>query len=246
MNFKGSWNFQRYEEFLAFLNSNQDKKYQEFHKKSIGCNNVIGVRTPILKNIAKEISQGEYQQFIKLNTANFYETIMIEGFLYSFLKIPFEELVTYLDRYLKKINCWAHVDLTVSNLKIFKEEKRLLFNKYSPYLDIYEALGWAYDRIKNKTPIDGTYPIISLLGENIENIKTKIRNNSYLKKTIDSLLEDVLPILFITYTLGEIFNLIENYELDENWKYIIKSVIGIKSNSETNNFEIKKITKEIR
>lgn len=55
-----------------------------------------------------------------------------------------------------------------------------------------------------------------------------------------------MPILFITYTLGEIFNLIENYELDENWKYIIKSVIGIKSNSETNNFEIKKITKEIR
>ena len=133
-----------------------------------------------------------------------------------------------------------------SKLKIFKEEKRLLFNKYSPYLDIYEALGWAYDRIKNKTPIDGTYPIISLLGENIKNIKTKIRNNSYFKKTIDSLLEDVLPILFITYTLGEIFNLIENYELDENWKYIIKSVIGIKSNSETNNFEIKKITKEIR
>lgn len=133
-----------------------------------------------------------------------------------------------------------------NNLKIFKEEKRLLFNKYSPYLDIYEALGWAYDRIKNKTPTDGTYPIISLLGENIENIKTKIKNNSYLKKTIDSLLEDVLPILFITYTLGEIFNLIENYELDENWKYIIKSVIGIKSNCKTNNFEIKKITKEIR
>ena len=133
-----------------------------------------------------------------------------------------------------------------NNLKIFKEEKRLLFNKYSPYLDIYEALGWAYDRIKNKTPIDGTYPIISLLGENIKNIKTKIRNNSYFKKTIDSLLEDVLPILFITYTLGEIFNLIENYELDKNLEYIIKSVIGIKSNCKTNNFEIKKITKEIR
>lgn len=133
-----------------------------------------------------------------------------------------------------------------NNLKIFKEEKRLLFNKYSPYLDIYEALGWAYDRIKNKTPIDGTYPIIYLLGKNIKNIKTKIKNNSYLKKTIDSLLEDVLPILFITYTLGEIFNLIENYELDKNLEYIIKSVIGIKSNCKTNNFEIKKITKEIR
>ena len=131
-------------------------------------------------------------------------------------------------------------------LKIFKEEKRLLFNKYSPYLDIYEALGWAYERIKNKTPIDGTYPIISLLGEEIQIIRTKIKNNSYSNEKIDCLLEDILPTLFFTYTLGEIFNLIENCEIEKILEYKIKDTIGIKSNGETSGYIPQKLTRETR
>lgn len=133
-----------------------------------------------------------------------------------------------------------------NKLKIFAEEKRLLFNKYSPYLNIYEALGWAYERIKNKTPIDGTYPIISLLGEKIQIIRTKIKNNSYLNERIDSLLEDILPTLFLAYTLGEIFNLIENYEIEKILEYRIKDTIGIKSNGETSDYMPKKLTRESR
>lgn len=133
-----------------------------------------------------------------------------------------------------------------NKLKIFKEEKRLLFNKYSPYLDIYEALGWAYERIKNKTPIDGIYPIISLLGEKIQIIRNRIKNNSYLNKKIDGLLEDILPTLFLAYTLGEIFNLIENYEIEKKLEYKIKNAIGIKSNGETSDYMPQKLTKEER
>lgn len=133
-----------------------------------------------------------------------------------------------------------------NKLEIFKEEKRLLFNKYSPYLDIYEALGWAYERIKNKTPIDGIYPIISLLGEKIQIIRIRLKNNSYLNKKIDSLLEDILPTLFLAYTLGEIFNLIENYEIEKNLEYKIKNAIGIKSNGETSDYMPQKLTKEER
>ncbi|MCD7878800.1 MAG: ATP-binding protein, partial [Candidatus Gastranaerophilales bacterium] len=133
-----------------------------------------------------------------------------------------------------------------NKLKIFTEEKRLLFNKYSPYLDIYEALGWAYERIKNKTPMDGVYPIISLLGEKIQIIRTKIKNNSYLNERIDCLLEDILPTLFLAYTLGEIFNLIENYEIEKNLEYKIKDTIGIKANGETSDCMPKKLTREAR
>lgn len=218
MNFEGSWNFQRYEEFLAFLNSNQDKKYQEFHKKSIGCNNVIGVRTPILKNIAKEISQGEYQQFIKLNTANFYETIMIEGFLYGFLKIPFEELVTYLDRYLKKINCWAHVDLTVSNLKIFKEEKVLGF-KYAKKL-IHSKNNWIkrtgiiillnyylYD-----TYIDKTLELVS-----------KIKSDDYYVKMAIAWLMSVSYIKYKEKTLVYLVNIQDTFIYNKTLSKIVDS-----------------------
>lgn len=114
-------------------------------------------------------------------------------------------------------------------LKIFRDNEQLHFNKYSPYLDIYEALDWAYGRIKNKSPKDGKYPIITAIGRAISRMKNQIRNDNYKNKSIDSLFEEVLPKLFFTYALGEIFNLIENYELDETLAYMLKDCIRIKT-----------------
>lgn len=133
MNFEGSWNKEKYQEFLNYLITLEDLKYKDFHKKIITSDNLIGIRTNELKKIAKEISNNNYQEFIKLNDSNLYEPIMIEGFIYSYLKIPFDELTNYLNEYLKKINNWAHVDLLVSSLKIFNKNQEQGF-KYAKKL----------------------------------------------------------------------------------------------------------------
>ncbi len=133
MNFKDTWDNKKYQELIKYLESLQDKKYQEFHAKIIDYNNLIGVKTNILKNIAKEISKGDYKSFLEVNTSNLYELVMIEGLIYGFLKIPFQELLDYLNNYLPKIKTWAHVDLTVSNLKLFKKSPKEGF-KYAKKL----------------------------------------------------------------------------------------------------------------
>jgi len=58
VNLECSWNQENYQEFLNYLNSKQDLKYQQFHSKIIASDNLIGIKTPELKIIAKEISKG--------------------------------------------------------------------------------------------------------------------------------------------------------------------------------------------
>ena len=81
MNFEESWTKEKYQEFIEYLKTLSDPKYQEFHSKIIEYEEVLGVKTSELKNIAKRISKGDYKSYIELNNSKFYEPIMIEGLI---------------------------------------------------------------------------------------------------------------------------------------------------------------------
>lgn len=125
-----NWNKENYQKFLDYLDKNKDLKYREFHYRLLKDNSIefIGVRTPILKNIAKQISKTKYIEFIKLNTLKTYEEKTIYGLLLGYLKIDFNDLLNLIDNYLMNIDNWATCDLTCANLKIFKKNKDLGFN----------------------------------------------------------------------------------------------------------------------
>ena len=124
MNLNTTWTKDNYQEFIEYLKSLGNKEYQDFHSKITECEDLIGIKTSILKDIAKEIIKGDYQSFLEVNESLLYEPIMIEGFIYGNLKLSFSELTNYLDSYLLKVNNWAHVDLLVSSLKIFKKNQK--------------------------------------------------------------------------------------------------------------------------
>ena len=53
------WDGKSYKDFIAYLNSIADEKYKEFHS-SLVLNSkyeMIGIRVPVMKNIAKEIEE---------------------------------------------------------------------------------------------------------------------------------------------------------------------------------------------
>ncbi len=116
------WTVDTYNEFMNYLYANQDTKYRDFHFKLLGNDNIdlIGIRTPILKNIAKEISKGNYDCFIKLNKHKYYEDNTINGALIGYIRLPFKDILNYIDNFIPYINNWATCDLMCSNLKIFK------------------------------------------------------------------------------------------------------------------------------
>ena len=121
------WNKDSYKEFVKYLISLQDKKYKEFHS-SIVLNSkykIIGIRVPIMREIAKKISKNNIEQFLKFAQNKYYEEIMIQGFVISYIK---DEKIfnKYFNEYIKKIDNWALCDSFCSSIKIVKKYE----NKY--------------------------------------------------------------------------------------------------------------------
>ena len=132
------WNKVTYKLFLKYLLSLEDNNYKEFHK-SIVLNSkykMIGIRLPIMRDIAKKISKTNIEDFLKYVGNNYYEEVMIEGLVISHIK---EEnlFYNYFKKYINKIDNWAICDSFCNSVKIvrkyeekyFKEAINLSLNK---------------------------------------------------------------------------------------------------------------------
>ena len=121
-----SWNKDTYKEFINYLYSLQDLKYRDFHSSlGIEKNYLIGVRTPLLKKIAKEISLGDYNAFIKYNNHQTYEEILIHGLIIGYIKVDFEKIQTMILEFIPYIDNWALCDLMCSNLHIWSNNTKI-------------------------------------------------------------------------------------------------------------------------
>ena len=91
----------------------QDKKYRDFQVKlvpNIDSNSIIGIRTPDLRELTKEIyKSGNYSSFLKDIPHKYYEENLIHMFLLSLLK-DFDECITELDTFLPYVDCWPVSD----------------------------------------------------------------------------------------------------------------------------------------
>lgn len=126
-----------YTEFLNELYSLQDLKYKSFHSKIIINNNLIGVRTPELKRIAKRIARSNYEEFFRYNKHELYEENLVHGLILGYLKLDYEALKPLVEEFMNYIDNWCVCDLTVANLKVYKKNKtkNIIFNDIKKYID---------------------------------------------------------------------------------------------------------------
>lgn len=125
---KDSWSQSDYQDFLSYLKSKTDEKYLEFNKKIVATKeDMLGIRTPELKQISKEIAKGNYREFWQVCGNDYYEEIMIKGFLIGFIKCDFEEICGYIKEFVPLIKNWAVCDCVTANLKQIKKHKEEYF-----------------------------------------------------------------------------------------------------------------------
>ena len=95
------------------LLSYKDEKYKEFQSKlvpNIDKKTIIGVRTPQIKKIVKEIfDTAEATIFLQTLPHQYYEENLIHFFLISKIK-DFDECVKEVEKFLPYINCWPVCD----------------------------------------------------------------------------------------------------------------------------------------
>ncbi len=65
-----------------------DEKYQNFQSTLIpNSTNILGVRLPILRKMAKEIAKGDWQDFLQNGKEDYFEEVMLKGIVIGYVKI---------------------------------------------------------------------------------------------------------------------------------------------------------------
>ena len=119
-----------------YLFSVQDLKYRDFNSKlipNIEKDTVIGVRTPLLRNHAKEmIKNGEASAFLAELPHKYFEENQIHAFIISELK-DYNTVISELERFLPYIDNWATCDQLVP--KAFKKNTDKLVDKATEWIN---------------------------------------------------------------------------------------------------------------
>lgn len=110
------------------INQNIDLNYQKFTKKLLpNVDNVLGVRLPVLRNIAKNIIKDDPIYYLDNVKNESFEEIMLEGYVIGYLKQDESIVLKYIDIFLPKINNWSVCDSFCSSLKIVNKNKDYFF-----------------------------------------------------------------------------------------------------------------------
>lgn len=116
-----------YDELRKHLLTFKDVKYRDFTKKIVDTKyEMIGIRIPILRKIAKDIVKTDYIDYLDNFNYKYFEEIFIYGFVLGHIKEK-NLFKKYLNRYIKMIDNWSLCDSAVASFKIFKTNK---FNMY--------------------------------------------------------------------------------------------------------------------
>ncbi len=104
-------NMGKYYERLLLL---QDSRYRDFTAKlipSVDKNSFIGVRTPQLRALAREIlNEGGYDDFLNALPHRYFEENMLHAFIVSMDKCSIDVLIERIEHFLPYMDNWAVCD----------------------------------------------------------------------------------------------------------------------------------------
>ncbi len=111
-------------EIRAHLEELAEEKYKEFTGSLIpGSRRILGVRIPVLRNMAKDIAKGDWRAYLENASDETFEEVNLQGFVIGYTKASYEELLPYIKNHVSKINDWSLCDGFCATLKIVKKHK---------------------------------------------------------------------------------------------------------------------------
>ena len=115
------------------LLSNVDKKYQKFSSSLVpNCGEMLGVRIPILRKIAKDISKKDWKYYINTNEYLYFEEKMLVGMVIGYAISNIKTVFKYIDIFLPHIDNWSVCDSFCTTIKITDANKET-FWEYIKY-----------------------------------------------------------------------------------------------------------------
>lgn len=123
------------EKIIEELFALADTKYKEFHSGLCpNTDNIIGVRIPKLRELAKTIAKQEGIEFLQKIDTTYYETLMLYGMVIGYAKLTLEERQKYLDIFVPEIDNWAVCDCCTSTYKFTNQNMAQMWEYIQKYL----------------------------------------------------------------------------------------------------------------
>lgn len=113
-----------------------DVKYKEFNSNLCpGINNILGVRIPDLRKLAKEIvKDGDWEEYLQNAQDDYNEEKILQALVIGLAKMDIKKCSKYLEMFIPKIDNWAVCDTLVSGLKITKNNMEYMWKFIDKYL----------------------------------------------------------------------------------------------------------------
>lgn len=116
------------DELLAELASHADSEYKKFNEKIVNSNlQYLGVRTPILRKIAKRY----VEHIVELLAIQpmYHEQVLVTGIAICLAKVPLSTRKQYIRQWLPQVDNWAAIDTSIYKQAVSENEEMLAFDK---------------------------------------------------------------------------------------------------------------------
>lgn len=182
------------------LYKSQDIKYRDFQSKlipNIDPETVIGVRTPILRKLAKDLSKNEdIRDFLKDVPHRYFDENQLHAFLISGMK-DYDECLKELKCFLPFIDNWATCDQL--SPKVFKKHRRELLPEIKKWIKSDETytvrfgIGMLMEHFLDED-FDVSYPEL-VASIRSEEYYVKMMSAWYFATALAKQYEDILPFI---------------------------------------------------
>jgi len=112
-----------------------DERYRAFTSSLIPTiTNVLGVRLPQLRKLAKELMQEDWRPYVEAGGEIFFEEAMLKGVMIGYAKTDVDDRLRLIAGFVPKIDNWSVCDSFCIGLKFTKANREQVWSFLQPYL----------------------------------------------------------------------------------------------------------------
>lgn len=111
-----------------------EEDFREFNKKLMpGTENVLGVRLPVLRKIARSLAKDDFRLYLSGAEGDTHEELMLQGLVIGYANMEDAERMLHLRQFIPKINNWAICDSCCMGYSFMEKDRGTWF----PFLREY-------------------------------------------------------------------------------------------------------------
>lgn len=218
-----------------WLEESADTAYKKFHENLLpGVDNILGVRLPKLRTMAKKLARQEWQEWFFRGEDIFYEETMLRGLVMAYAPISVQERLDCIRAFIPAINNWAVCDSVCNTIK----EAEKYPEEYWAFLEPYFASDKEYEARFGAVMLLSHFVSGEYMEEALRRLQSIHQKGYYAKMAVAWAIsvyfaafpEEVLAYLKNDPKLDEftykktLQKILESYRVDKDMKKIIREM----------------------